>query len=246
LGNQTKNSYTYEPQTYHLQSKTVANLTKNTDLWSQKLSYDPVGNIVDITYPLRKDFPGLPFKITYTYDDLNRLTGGQIAGLTDEAAKKTFYTKYTYDELGRMTFKQEEGEDKTSCQKITVNNVNRNSALVAENLSEKDKGYITFDFFDKNGKELFFVGDSVKPKNDSTDPKEKSFVPVLVDALSDIRSKYPNYEGYVVVESHKKTGYPGGKLDGPCIKVLSGTPQELCQIDSTRYSFFCPPRAWPD
>jgi len=238
FGNQTKNTYVYEPNTFRLAEKTVKkNDTAGTLLWSQKLAYDPVGNITDITYPFRKDFPGLPFKIAYTYDDLNRLTGGQIAGLTEEAAKQTFYTKYAYDELGRMTFKQEEGEDK-SCKKVTVNNVNRNSALVAENLSETEKGYISFDFFDKKGRELFFVGDSVKPKNESNEVGKRSYVPILVDALSDIRSKYPNYEGYVIVESHKKTDYPG-RQDGPCIKVLSGTPQELCQINPQRYSFFC-------
>ncbi len=236
LGNQGKNIYTYEPRTYRLASKIVKD-GRGKDLWSQNLSYDPVGNIEEIAYPLRKDLPGLPFKIDYTYDELNRLTGGQVAGLIDEAAKKTFYTRYTYDELGRMNFKQEEGEE--PCNKTTVYPVNRNSALVAENLSETESGHITFSFFNNAGKSLFFVGDSVKPKNDSTELGKRSFVPVLVDVLSDIRSRYPNFEGFVVVESHKKINYPG-RPDGPCIKVFSGTAEELCKIDPKRYSSFCP------
>ena len=93
LGNQTKNVYTYEPQTYRLDTKTVKD-KNGADLWSQNLDYDPVGNISPITYPLED------LTINYSYDDLNRLMG-----MT--SSLEGFSADYDYDQLGRMTLKSE-------------------------------------------------------------------------------------------------------------------------------------------
>jgi YD repeat-containing protein len=95
LGNQTKNVYTYEPQTHRLDTKTVKD-KNGTDIWSQNLDYDPVGNITSINYPLENLIN------TYSYDDLNRLT--KMTPSQGEVA-----AAYEYDRLGRMTLKQEEG-----------------------------------------------------------------------------------------------------------------------------------------
>jgi len=97
LGNQTKNVYTYEPQTNRLDTRTVKDKS-SANLWSQNLDYDPVGNITSINYPLQN------LTNTYSYDDLNRLTGmtpsqGEVAAA------------YAYDQLGRMTLKTEEGSE---------------------------------------------------------------------------------------------------------------------------------------
>ncbi len=103
LGNQTKNIYTYEPQTYRLDTKTVKD-SAGVGLWSQNLDYDPVGNITSINYPLENLIN------TYSYDDLNRLTEMTT---TDEE----FFANYDYDVLGRMTLKTEEGgeEEPPAC-----------------------------------------------------------------------------------------------------------------------------------
>ena len=234
LGNQTKNIYTYEPETYRLATKTVKG-RDGADLWKQELRYDPVGNINPIIYPLKN------LTINYDYDDLNRLTG-----MTSN--EEGFYADYKYDVLGRMTLKTEEaGEPGPTttpiptptptggpgeCYEHIIQDIDKDKMLLANNLSDEDFAWITFDFYNNSGKELFWLGDYAQPKNDSIEIGERSQVPILTNILNDLPA---GYQGYVVVQSHQSIdypNYPGFIPDdpGPCIEVISGPAKDLCEL----------------
>ena len=229
LGSGVKNTYDYESNTFRLAEKSVENSAGG--LWSQLFHdtdgasyYDAVGNILNIRYPATVSNPA-EFVNTYTYDDLNRLTEMTSTDLELSAS-------YAYDQLGRMTLKTEEGgeeEPPVEClDRTVVENVDRDTMLVAKVPSEENT-FITFNFYNNEGEALFFLADWAVACPEGGEAACYPYTVLInVDLLSEVRQNYPNYEGYVVVESHSTISKPGS-ADGACVEVRSGPTAEVCQ-----------------